>query len=445
MGSSYCSICAYPMVTSIPNGRGCLPEVVPFTNCQVENCAECQNTNTCAVCTEGYSLVSNGSCTRNPCDLSSNCALCSSNNNFCFLCNNGTYQSTLFNKTCSTVPEDYACLVDGCAICETSTTCMKCYDMFYLTNDGLCKETVCSDNCLLCYANATCSICRNGYYRSMVDNSLECLPTNSTSAANCSGIDYCQACTKNSAGTVQCNACLPGFMPNDDKNGCIPQVCNVANCQACLPSTQNFCLACIQGYFVNPYYQCVPFNPTLATSTCDIYNCIFCGSNNTCVKCLIGYNTTENGQCITDEYCDVANCGNCTKPNVCYSCKATYLLGSNNVCSPDCNISNCALCSSFTECSTCAGDLIPASDSKSCVCPDTYISTGNTTCGCPTDFTESSGTCFNCTTPGNCTTCSSTNKCGVCLDSTFIINDDGNCVCPDDTFSFTNSSCQCPT
>ena len=100
-------------------------------------------------------------------------------------------------------------------------------------------------------------------------------------------------------GKIICDACYPGLMPSDDGSSCIPQECEVSNCQICMPSNQKACLNCLQGYSLNPYYQCVPFNPMLATSTCDVYNCLFCGENNTCAQCIIGWNTTEKGTCVT--------------------------------------------------------------------------------------------------------------------------------------------------
>ena len=44
MGDAYCTICAYPMAPEYGiNTAGCLPEPVPMTNCNISNCAQCQN------------------------------------------------------------------------------------------------------------------------------------------------------------------------------------------------------------------------------------------------------------------------------------------------------------------------------------------------------------------------------------------------------------------
>ena len=168
MANQYCTVCAYPMVTQGGiGGRGCLPEVVPYTNCNITNCIQCQNLKYCAVCQDGYNLTVDGRCEQNQCNLDSHCSLCGVNNSQCYLCDQGYFHESIFSPVCTKVPEKYECFVYGCQFCKTSTTCEKCYDLFYLGNDGICHENGCTDNCLACFANNTCSVCLNGYYRSV--------------------------------------------------------------------------------------------------------------------------------------------------------------------------------------------------------------------------------------------------------------------------------------
>lgn len=152
--------------------------------------------------------------------------------------------------------------------------------------------------------------------------------------------------------------CEYGLQPAQGGQTCVPQTCSVPNCQICLQNKMannglQLCLVCQQGYFINSYFQCVSYNPALSAPNCTgIYNCLYCGYNNSCDYCSPGWNPI-NGVCLTTIGCTVANCAQCSSPSVCYSCATNYQLSTNNVCILTCNINGCTTCATTTTCQTC--------------------------------------------------------------------------------------------
>ncbi len=201
------------------------------------------------------------------------------------------------------------------------------------------------------------------------------------------------------------------------------------------------CLICQQGYYLNSYFQCLPFNPPPQVPNCsNIYNCIFCSANNYCSFCAPSWNAT-NGVCLTTvtAFCTpIANCLGCTQPNVCGACAPSYQLSAGaNVCIPLCNITNCQTCVNPTTCGTCLNTFVLTNNT--CNCPDSTFNIVNNTCVCPSGTTQSNGTCVACNVT-NCQTCSSTNYCGTCMNNLLLTT----CGCNAPLISV-NGVCSCPS
>ena len=92
---------------------------VPTFSCNVTNCWSCSSNNFCEQCLSGYSVNTNGGCTKLSCNVS-NCASCSSSST-CSACSSG-YQIT--NNTC--VFKTYECDIENCITCQSSGICAQC-------------------------------------------------------------------------------------------------------------------------------------------------------------------------------------------------------------------------------------------------------------------------------------------------------------------------------
>lgn len=392
----------------------------------------------------------------------SNCLLCSLNQQVCYVCNPGFIQSTLFGSNCTAIASNYSCQVTGCAVCnsQSSTQCQTCSPFFFL-NNNTCTPYSCVANCVACLSNNTCLTCQVGFYLAsgnppscVVDPAVTATtacPTGTNKIAGCIG---CQNVQVSSQTTTVCVMCEYGLQPAQGGQTCVPQTCSVPNCQICLQNKMannglQLCLVCQQGYFINSYFQCVSYNPALSAPNCTgIYNCLYCGYNNSCDYCSPGWNPI-NGVCLTSIGCTVANCAQCSSPSVCYSCATNYQLSTNNVCTLTCNINGCTSCATTTTCQTCGLNFLPSSDSTACNCPTSsgFVLNG-TSCICPTGFNTVSGSCISCnaTLLPYCASCSVADTCATCVSNTFTLNA-GNCTCPS-PFVVTNSSatltCACP-
>ena len=114
------------------------------------------------------------------------------------------------------------------------------------------------------------------------------------------------------------------MQPSTDGKSCTAAVCPLDNCNLCLPmETFTACFVCEQGYFLNSYFQCVPYNPPPNTVECDVYNCFYCYAANKCGSCAPGWNST-NGMCVTNLFCSDANCNSCTNSTYCVTCADSY-------------------------------------------------------------------------------------------------------------------------
>lgn len=81
---------------------------------------------------------------------------------------------------------------------------------------------------------------------------------------------------------------------------------------------------------MNSYLQCVQYSPAVNTSVCNVYNCIYCYSDNKCGMCVDGW-LPINGLCQTQNYCNVGNCSMCTTINNCSQCLTNYSITAQSV------------------------------------------------------------------------------------------------------------------
>lgn len=92
--------------------------------------------NRCAECAPGFTLLANGTCSKIDCD--NNCVYCDEADNICFECEVGRIPNDFLGNECVELSDNYACEVEGCGICETSTTCQLCLQTYELTANKTC-------------------------------------------------------------------------------------------------------------------------------------------------------------------------------------------------------------------------------------------------------------------------------------------------------------------
>lgn len=129
------------------NGSSCVPPTV----CNVNFCEFCNDTlnSTCSICSAGYILQANGTCSI-----------------FCSPFDGKSYN--LSSKTCQCIPGYFlignscqACSnLSFCVTCSSISNCLSCFNGYFLSN-GNC--TICNANCITCKSFLSCSLCSDGY------------------------------------------------------------------------------------------------------------------------------------------------------------------------------------------------------------------------------------------------------------------------------------------
>ena len=239
-------------------------------------------------------------------------------------------------------------------------------------------------------------------------------------------ITYCFKCELNSNNDAICTSCYLGMQPTTDGTACTAAVCPLDNCNLCLPlDSFTACFVCEQGYFLNSYFQCVPYSPPPNTVQCDVYNCFYCYAANKCGSCAPGWNAT-NGMCQTNLFCTDDNCQTCTNSTYCVACADSYTLTSSGTCTPACNITYCSSCKTTTTCAVCNNTFQLSTDNTSCVCADTFEPVDGV-CACPTGSTIYNDTCFPCNVT-NCQNCSAINTCEICTSNLVLNNNQCGCL-----------------
>lgn len=330
-----------------------------FQTSSVSNCAKYNLNGTCAFCSNGYYLNTNGMCSPVTKTIL-NCAAYYMDG-FCLSC---APNYVLRSNVC--VQSIQGCYVQSgiqCASCITSafkqtlappTTIMD--RTFWpiknrndLATSGLYNYSqvlygtspVCmvnSDiNCLIPSSAKTCAFCSTNYYP---DSTGFCVPVSSTAyIANC--LLY--------SGASSCIICKSGYylVTSNGITTCVQNPVSqlVTNCL--YYSSPNTCLICNVGYYLASSLLC--------TSTTAVQGCAIYSSSTTCSSCLSNYYYSSTISCLpmTDQI--VSNCA--TYSNLgCTSCSSTYSLNTpGGICSqvaatsqiPNClkyNSGTCTLC-----------------------------------------------------------------------------------------------------
>jgi hypothetical protein len=115
--------------------------------------------------------------------------------------------------------------------------------------------------------------------------------------------------------------------------------------------------------------------------------------------------------------CGVTQCAVCSSGTTCSSCNAGFKLNTLGTLCLECNIPNCAACSSTNICGQCNGNFTVFTGGQSCTpCNASncqYCNFENNCQTCMSGYTSSQGVCYLCNI-SNCVTCTNNNVCGTC-------------------------------
>ncbi len=399
---------------NLSGGRCVLKNTTPTPKCpDISHCKAYVNDKTkcaCGICESGYSLSSDGKCilkeTSSTCSdiphckayvndkTKCACGICESgyslsgDGKLCVAdnidCPNVTY-CTNYIKTSTTCKcsscESGKTLVNGIKCCanivgctnynESTCKCSRCYPGYILSN-GKCAvpEPECNiSNCAKCSQNNICSMCDPGYY---VSNG-KCVKSydsscNVSHCEQCGKRNYCIKCDagyyadngscKNevpncavvakTGTTTRCIACKFGYTINNGK--CLK--CDIPGCSQC--SQDNVCSKCYEGFrYMNGTCKACDSGYTEYMGTCikcNVPGCAQCQTENVCSECFVDHKF-ENGKCVYyPPHCWAIGSDEEGK-NICLGCYPTYSL--NNGYCIECNISNCAQCNKYNNCSKC--------------------------------------------------------------------------------------------
>jgi len=345
----------------------------------------------------------------------------------------------------------------SCTQCDNPP--MKCYGCApgYVTkkdNSGCIK---CDDNCYSCTLNkdnvsTTCDDCLKGFIKA--DNSL---------SGDCDACgDFCMNCTYESAGDQKCRECLSGGYVVSKLNNanCLP--CG-SNCVECIAASDDAitCRTCIEGYYVkDKSCSSCPSNCLACSESGGKVKCESCRSkfhknddDSACLPCqsackdtkcakgaptnLLGFakcSECNEGNYLQDDVCTgcFSNCATCTSATECTKCDDGFYLDSPASCLP-CDF-KCKTCTSATDCSDCeAGYALKKDTDVVCdPCPsscDTCSISGAVKDECQTCssgyYRTLTAKCSKC--KNNCATCSP--GFGICsnCDSGYYLADDDLC------------------
>ncbi|EAS02680.2 transmembrane protein, putative (macronuclear) [Tetrahymena thermophila SB210] len=433
--------------------------------CSTSACTTCGGINytpnsTGCQCVKGVENTAQQTCVSCP----TNCSTCTSNTNFTQL-------------TCTLCSSGFKLMSDG-----TCSTCLS--NQYYNSTTKTCNS--CSSNCSGCADDQNggqCSGCTNGFILSAqltcVCNGSKALAADQVNCVNCSTLygSNCATCDssacltcisnyyQNASGT--CITCSSGQYFSNSSKTCVN--CP-SNCSACSPLT-GVCTTCINNYDLNSQGQCVCQDTKVLNSqnsciSCSsiIQNCSTCSSTTSCSSCSSPYKLMSNNQCAqcgssqyyltsqkTCQNCPV-NCSACNDDTALCTgnCLNNYRLDTTTsqcVCNNDRALFNnkCTSCSSlYANCTQC-------NSSQCTACNAPYVLTPSGCQLCPSDSTyiSSNSSCSKCNSLiKNCLSCSSTTTCTACYTQPFKLSSDGSsCNCPDGNYlvpasqSGTNDQC----
>ncbi|EAR81858.2 zinc finger lsd1 subclass family protein (macronuclear) [Tetrahymena thermophila SB210] len=430
---SSCKTCSNPKDTQsclscfdgsfLDNNNQCQKCISPCQNCNQKgsNCLSCIQDYTFNATQNTCQPICDSSC--NLCSLPLNSQSCLScfdgfylSNNQCFACQYPCATCLTSSSNCLTCQKDYiyqqqtnSCspiCYNSCKTCSlplSSSSCLSCYDGFFLNNNNECQ--ICQPPCQNCVISAnTCQSCIQNYTLN-VTQSL-CFPICDPPCLTCNQ-------PKNSSA---CLSCIDGFFLFN--NQCLN--CQ-SPCASCIDSSSN-CLSCIENYtFIQSQNYCSP-NCDPSCKTCSSPN-----NNQSCLSCDDGFYLT-NDQCIQCQF-PCLTCQN--QSNNCQSCSVNYILDTlNNQCQPICD-------------QTCKSCLLPLNSSSCLSCYEGFFFSNNQCLPCipPCQTCQNSQkNCLSCEIGYNynpltnycdpicdqtCQSCSlpyNKNACLSCFDGNFLLN-----------------------
>ncbi|KAL4469881.1 hypothetical protein ABPG72_011102 [Tetrahymena utriculariae] len=429
---SQCDLTQGQYIDTIDNQKQKYCRVCP-TSCQT-----CTNSTNCTSCIQGYFLNVN-QCQK--CDDSCLSCLGPSNSN-CIICSQPNYyistkQNNLCVQQCDLTQAQYVDATANplqkyckqcqnfCQTCSNQISCDSCIKGYYL-DGNICKQ--CDSSCQSCSAAgpSMCIVClSSGFFISTKENN-KCVPLcdinqaqyidNITNAQQkyciqCSSL--CQTCSNSSS----CSSCIQGYYLNQSQ-------CSLCDnsCLACSGPGPNNCIICKQpGYYISikqsnmcvqecdiSITQYIDSSTNPQQNICRQCNsvCQTCNNQQTCNSCIQGYYLYDN-QCYQ---CD-KSCQTCTGPEaskciVCYQTNYYISINQNNICVPQCDLSQAQFVDITTNqqqkyCRPCNNFCQTCNNETSCLtCKQGYFLNGNQCSLCDASCQSCSGQ-----GPTNCTVC----------------------------------------
>ena len=167
----------------------------------------------------------------------------------------------------------------------------------------------------------------------------------------------------------------------------------------------------------------------------------------TCLTCKTGYILVNN---VCTPNCTITNCSICSLPNICANCSTNFTLNpKSNICIPNCGVDYCVSCTGST-CKTCLTNYTLLGSNCIPLCSIMYcnqcVSNAFDQCAnCSTGFVPSSdkSACVQCDIV-NCNSCNALGQCDSCSGSLLPMN--GQCLlCNVDNCISCNANNTCMT
>ncbi|WAR16548.1 PTPRT-like protein [Mya arenaria] len=284
-----------------------------------------------------------------------------------------------------------------CTTCSSSTLCTSCKNGYH-SGPGTSCLYLCNKECLSCTNNTFCTACKvrdNGiaYYGS--DCSIIC--SNSCKDNLCDIDGHCLECAYPNLLGDSCDKCINGKYGNLCNNNC-PQ-----NCYSGCLST-GICESCKDGFFGHHCNMSCSENCKYGT----------CSQGGSCFEgCKNGFSgsSCEQKTCHVDCICD--------QNNRCLECKDPYFGPS---CSHTCRYCKDRQCPEHRltaeKCDACEEGTYGYLCNETCRqhCLDNRCKQDDGSCPCKKEYKFEGGKCVPSNCPANCSTCTSLDSCGTCVD-----------------------------
>ena len=360
------------------------PTVLKCSFCNpLGRCKKCANSHQCQTCEEGFFLV-NGVCQQ--CNVRGFATFIDEENNKTVCkspCPTGTYH---IKNSC------LKCM-EGCDVCENSSTCIRCRQGFFFNKNGVCDPCdrlgmfrspdnsgfgfcgICPSNCAVCLNETVCISCRESFFLNVVSGECELcagpglfINFSSKTCQRCSS--NCESCSD----FYNCKICSADYFLKDG-------MCTLCNSSGELQTANRLCMNCPEGcelctspetcercssLFLFEEKACVPCDGRNDYRKIDVQGrrlcsqcdplCLLCDSEMNCLVCPEGYALFQGGcsPCnATGLVLQVTDSGN----NICLrcaeNCKWCADKFSCKVCYPKFFLSeltgHCSLCNELNE------------------------------------------------------------------------------------------------